>query len=504
MVLQANGSCEPIDALCGTTTCPDRAHSTKTCTSRACAYTCDVGWDDCDGDPSNGCEASLFSRSNCTSCGANCGATQYCSETLGCVDDCPSPELESCNYACMNQATSPNHCLACGGCSEPANGSPQCVGQSCSVVCDPGFTDCGGSCVDLQNSGARCGTCDTVCPVPPGGVAKCEVGLCKLACPPGLVVCAGSCVDPRLNEAHCGGCNSPCSGTCVAGICDAAFDPIVSAVALTDLTYHQGELYWIDGNDIKTSHPDGSSPTTLIAAQQGARSLVLRGNYAYYIAALNERIYRVALSGGSRELIAIDKPVALTVSDNFVHWENRDDGTPKRAPVGGGTIESIASLYGGVYQRAAVDDDTLVDLQNGSLSLLDFATPKQQVLKLISHADSADMAYNDLGVFITGFDPGPDGPQYKAIAYDLAARRTAISYVQDNGFIGAEQGDARWMYYYGEEDLAVQGGVFRTSMCGLPREEIYTETKRGGYSHATLGPDFVYLSGPPGVIRVPR
>lgn len=42
---------------------------------------------------------------------------------------------------------------------KPADG-----GFACQPFCDPGFTNCGGVCFDLQNDGQHCGTCTNVCP----------------------------------------------------------------------------------------------------------------------------------------------------------------------------------------------------------------------------------------------------------------------------------------------------------------------------------------------------
>ena len=42
------------------------------------------------------------------------------------------------------------------------------------VMCDPGLTDCGGNCVDLQTTKAHCGECDNKCM----GNMVCEMGMC--------------------------------------------------------------------------------------------------------------------------------------------------------------------------------------------------------------------------------------------------------------------------------------------------------------------------------------
>lgn len=68
-------------AACGNRCTND--HGMNTCqpagSSFDCSPTCSAGYDDCDDNPDNGCEASLASTSDCGVCGRVCtGATPYC------------------------------------------------------------------------------------------------------------------------------------------------------------------------------------------------------------------------------------------------------------------------------------------------------------------------------------------------------------------------------------------------------------------------------------------
>lgn len=68
------------------------AHGTTRCEGGACVPTCSPGWDDCDGDPDNGCETDLNSADNCGSCGRTCsdaagGGTPFC-DSGTCVAAC--------------------------------------------------------------------------------------------------------------------------------------------------------------------------------------------------------------------------------------------------------------------------------------------------------------------------------------------------------------------------------------------------------------------------------
>ncbi len=53
------------------------------CNDGVCGRTCQPGYTDCDGDPSNGCEVQTASdAANCGGCGVACGAAEYCNAGL--------------------------------------------------------------------------------------------------------------------------------------------------------------------------------------------------------------------------------------------------------------------------------------------------------------------------------------------------------------------------------------------------------------------------------------
>lgn len=97
---------------------------------------CPDGFGDCDGVPSNGCEADLI------------GST--------------------------------DHCGTCGNaCPAPANAQALCEGATCTFSCSGMFGDCDGDeangCeTSLADDPARCGACDRSCPEG----FSCEVGIC--------------------------------------------------------------------------------------------------------------------------------------------------------------------------------------------------------------------------------------------------------------------------------------------------------------------------------------
>lgn len=111
---------------------------------------CAEGFDDCDGDPANGCETDLKQPTSCGSCTRNCPA-----------------DAKFCDNA------------------------------RCSTTCSSRTVDCGGSCVDLTASAMHCGACGAACPTTPNGVAVCEATHCQIRCNTGFADCDG---DPTTCE----------------------------------------------------------------------------------------------------------------------------------------------------------------------------------------------------------------------------------------------------------------------------------------------------------------
>jgi len=156
------------------------------CEAGRCLLTCDPGRQDCDDDPSNGCETDLSAPETCGDCDSSCPA-----------------------------------------------GAPRCIANgsifSCVVECGVDQTLCDGSCVDLNTSPSHCGACGSPCFLDPHGSLECRSGRCVVAdCGDNHADCNDDPVDgceQSLNTAdHCGSCDTPCGatdGVCVAGLCTA-------------------------------------------------------------------------------------------------------------------------------------------------------------------------------------------------------------------------------------------------------------------------------------------
>lgn len=185
---------------------------------------CPAGWGECDGDPSNGCEADLTGVDHCGTCGTACSAR---------------------------------------------NGTPACLARSCRISCDPGFAICGGDigngcAVELASDPANCGACGNSCAVAEATPA-CSNGSCGIgSCSDGYADCDGEvatgCESRLANDAlHCGACGAPCGPStafCYQGACypSAPFgihqDPSASALAAAGYTLCHSELYSSSGTSV--------------------------------------------------------------------------------------------------------------------------------------------------------------------------------------------------------------------------------------------------------------
>ena len=165
----ANGCEQPTDSDvnncggCGVVCAPDHG-GTATCTNGVCGYTnCAAGFGDCDGDASNGCEASLGDdNANCGMCGNACGGGTVCAGGV-CGIVCPGA-LTLCGTGagafCTLTDDDPENCGMCGHSCTPMHvDNKACAQGQCGYhQCDTDYGDCDG---DPANGCETCLTCTT-------------------------------------------------------------------------------------------------------------------------------------------------------------------------------------------------------------------------------------------------------------------------------------------------------------------------------------------------------
>lgn len=229
--------------VCGRA-CVSGDRGTPACRAGACAVDCDPGFADCDGDLTNGCEASLSAASTCGRCDRDCttGAAPLCLEAAGafsCVASCDAPS-EVCGGSCVDVTASLAHC---GGCDLPCpartNSVASCSDSACEYACADGFADCNGDPSDGCERSLRtltdCGSCGTPCALA-HATASCGTGVCTFtSCDAGFGDCDANpstgCELPVDTAANCGMCGRACAfsgagAACVAGLCTlGACDP---------------------------------------------------------------------------------------------------------------------------------------------------------------------------------------------------------------------------------------------------------------------------------------
>lgn len=215
---------------------------TVECLSSECVIgACAAGYDDCDHDPSNGCEQSLRTLEHCSICGTPCAlpnaaatcATGLC-EIAACdsgYDDCDGVAGDGCE-------TRLDTVDDCGGCGvECVSPNPLCSGGVCTAIeCSGPQADCdgdGATCEATLGTLEHCGGCNRRCGDRNARFANadaaCESNRCLAQCDLGFDDCdadiQNGCEASLDSVSSCGMCGRVCSGSqeCVGRECVEVF-----------------------------------------------------------------------------------------------------------------------------------------------------------------------------------------------------------------------------------------------------------------------------------------
>lgn len=193
------------------------AHAESACVGGSCSVVkCDEPFADCDGQAENGCETNLSSDSdNCGACGTTCVAINGVSEcadyecTIQCAegfDDCDEDPSNGCERDVRRDV---NHCGRCGRVCEAETGTPWCDDGTCGVSdCPAGFGDCNanpadGCEADLTKDPTNCHDCGTLC-LAANGSASCGDSVCEVeSCDDGYEDC-----NPGTEQGYVDGCET--------------------------------------------------------------------------------------------------------------------------------------------------------------------------------------------------------------------------------------------------------------------------------------------------------
>lgn len=325
------GVCEPGTKKCaGTSTqlctasgqweapvvCPSPANTDPTCSGNGvCGWGCDAGFDNCDGQPANGCEANLASPDTCGSCNNECSS---------------------------------------------AGGTPSCSAGSCGIACDSDHSNCNGGvsdgCEVTLGTVLNCDSCGDVCTAGPHASGVCTGSGCDYVCTGLWDDCNGNAVDGCEQDVsdddfNCGGCGVSCyGGTCTSGVCSVPVTKVAAVTNVTSMTLGTSEVFWTTAaGQVQKSALAGGGVTNLATGQTGPEGIVTTGTQVVWSNSVTPKAIRsMSTSGGAvTDLITGHGPVELAQDGSNLYWTSRVDYSPCNCSDSSATPIYKMSLLGG-------------------------------------------------------------------------------------------------------------------------------------------------------------
>jgi hypothetical protein len=155
---------------------------------------------------------------HCGDCDTVCAAGEACVGGT-CTLDCQAG-FTNCGGRCVDTDTDRDNCGGCGAAYTCSPGNICNGAGACELSCQIELTDCGGTCTNTNTDRLNCGGCGAAFACPDGYICN-GAGACELTCVAGLTGCNGACVDTQTDERNCNFCGNPCAPgeLCVAGVC---------------------------------------------------------------------------------------------------------------------------------------------------------------------------------------------------------------------------------------------------------------------------------------------